>query len=57
MLAAGTPVLTCAEEEIADILIRALDVAKAYSIDVAHAVAAKDAYNQTRPQRHGGKKA
>jgi NTP pyrophosphatase (non-canonical NTP hydrolase) len=57
MKAAGLPVLTCAEEEIADILIRALDVARVYNIDVANAVAVKDAFNQRRPHRHGGKKA
>ena len=55
MVAAGIPALTCAEEEIADILIRVLDTAKALSIDVAFAVANKDAFNQTRSHRHGGK--
>jgi NTP pyrophosphatase (non-canonical NTP hydrolase) len=57
MKAAGLPTLTCAEEEIADIIIRVLDVARVYKIDVAHAVAVKDAFNQTRPMHHGGKKA
>jgi len=57
MKAAGLPALTCAEEEIADIIIRVLDVARVYDIDVAHAAAVKDAFNQTRPWRHSGKKA
>ena len=57
MRAAGTPVLTCAQEEIADIIIRTLDTAKALGVDVAFSVAAKDAFNQTRPPRHGGKHA
>ena len=57
MKAAGLPVLTCAEEEVADIFIRCLDTAKKLNVDVAHAVAIKDAFNQTRPHRHGGKAA
>jgi NTP pyrophosphatase (non-canonical NTP hydrolase) len=55
MLAVGLPALTCAEEEIADIIIRALDTARAHNVDVAYAVATKDAFNQTRENRHGGK--
>lgn len=57
MIAAGIEPLTCAEEEIADILIRALDTAKAFGVDVARAVALKHAYNRTRPALHGGKHA
>jgi NTP pyrophosphatase (non-canonical NTP hydrolase) len=57
MLDAGLPALTCAEEEIADIIIRALDTAKHLNVNVARAVAIKDAFNQTRPHRHGNKKA
>jgi NTP pyrophosphatase (non-canonical NTP hydrolase) len=55
--AAGLPVLSCAEEEIADVIIRALDTAEGLGIDVAKAVFVKMAYNATRPALHGGKKA
>jgi NTP pyrophosphatase (non-canonical NTP hydrolase) len=57
MEALGLQPLTCAEEEIADALIRTLDTANAFGVDVAKAVAAKIAYNATRPKLHGGKKA
>lgn len=57
MEALGLPPLTCAEEEIADILIRALDTAHAFGVDVAKAVAVKHAFNRTRPALHGGKRA
>lgn len=53
----GLPVLTAAEEEIADELIRVLDKADAHKADVAKAVAVKMAYNAQRPFLHGGKKA
>ncbi len=57
MVALGLPPLTCAEEEIADSLIRALDRAHAFGIDVAKAVAIKANFNATRPHLHGGKQA
>lgn len=57
MVALGLPGLTCAEEEIADEIIRALDKAESFKVDVAKAVAVKAAYNATRPKLHGGKKA
>ena len=57
MIALGLPPLTCGEEEVADILIRGLDMAEAHGIDAAKAVAAKMAYNATRPALHGGKRA
>lgn len=47
--------LTNAEEELADIIIRTLDVAWQMKIDIERAVAIKHAYNETRPYRHGGK--
>jgi hypothetical protein len=53
----GLPALTCAEEEIADIIIRALDQAQAHGVDVAKAVAVKAAYNSGRPYLHGNKQA
>lgn len=55
MKAAGLPPLTCAEEEIADEIIRALDKAEAFGVDVGKAVAAKMTYNAGRPALHGGK--
>lgn len=48
----GCP-LTCEEEELADIIIRALDVANAVSIDIGRSVLLKMAYNATRPHMHG----
>jgi NTP pyrophosphatase (non-canonical NTP hydrolase) len=49
--------LSCAAEELADIIIRAMDTAVTLGIDIGEAIAGKDAYNQTRPYKHGGKKA
>lgn len=57
MEAMGLPPLTCLEEELADILIRCLDTAREHGVDMAKAVLAKDAYNQSRPHRNGGKSA
>ena len=55
MKAANVEPLTCAEEEIADIIIRALDTARDIGIDVGRAVLTKAAFNATRSTRHGGK--
>ncbi len=49
--------LSCEEEEIADIIIRALDLAAARGLDIGQAVLAKHLYNCSRPHMHGGKKA
>lgn len=57
MAAAGVPVLTCAEEELADIIIRAMDTAKRLGVNIGRAIAVKHAFNATRPHRHGGKAA
>jgi len=42
--------------EIADIVIRVLDLCGALGIDIQGAVDQKHAYNATRPHRHGNKK-
>jgi NTP pyrophosphatase (non-canonical NTP hydrolase) len=49
--------LTCAEEELADIVIRAMDTAVQLGISLGRAVVTKAEYNQTRSYQHGGKKA
>lgn len=49
------PGLSCAAEEIADEIIRALDKAAEFKVDVAEAVGVKMAYNAQRPRKHGGK--
>lgn len=43
--------------ELADILIRVLDVAQVFGIDMQEAMWQKHQYNATRPYRHGGKRA
>lgn len=43
-------------EEYADGLIRYFDLMGGLGIDIGNAVAAKLAFNQTRPERHGGKR-
>lgn len=53
---AGTNILTCLEEELADIVIRVLDNAVHLNIDIEGAIRDKHAFNRTRPNRHGGKK-
>jgi NTP pyrophosphatase (non-canonical NTP hydrolase) len=49
--------LSCSEEELADIVIRAMDTAEQLGVNLGRAVARKAAYNRTRPYRHGGKRA
>lgn len=49
--------LTNQEEEIADILIRTLDLAARFKVDIAKAVRIKHGYNRSRGFRHGGKAA
>ena len=43
--------------ELADVIIRILDVAEGLNIPVTQALIEKHQYNQTRSYRHGGKKA
>ena len=51
----GTRPLTCSEEELADIVIRAFDCARALGIRIGECVKAKHEYNVGRPHMHGGK--
>ena len=43
------------EEELADVVVRIMDMEKALGLRVWEAVLAKAAYNKTREYRHGGK--
>jgi hypothetical protein len=54
MATQSLPELTCAEEEIADEIIRALDKAYMHGVDVAKAVSTKIAHNASRHHLHGG---
>ena len=49
--------MTFGEEELADIIIRALDTSQELNIDINAAVSKKMEYNLSRPYRHGNKKA
>lgn len=42
--------------ELADIIIRVFDLATAVDIDLDKMLVLKMRYNETRPERHGGKK-
>jgi NTP pyrophosphatase (non-canonical NTP hydrolase) len=41
--------------ELADAVIRIMDLCEALNIDLEEAIQMKDSFNQTRPHRHGGK--
>lgn len=43
--------------ELADVVIRVMDICEHYGIDFEAAIAEKHAYNLTRPYRRGGKRA
>jgi NTP pyrophosphatase (non-canonical NTP hydrolase) len=47
--------LTCAEEELADMVIRVMDCAVVLGIDLGIAILRKAEYNRTRPFMHGKK--
>jgi NTP pyrophosphatase (non-canonical NTP hydrolase) len=47
--------LSCAEEELADIMIRAMDTAVALGVDLGNAILVKSGYNVGRPFMHGKK--
>lgn len=49
----GLPMLTCAEEEYADIVIRVFDQCRRLGIDIQRAIQAKHGYNTTRERMHG----
>lgn len=55
MAAHNLPVLNCAEEELADVIIRAMDTAMTLGIDIERAVRSKMLFNRTRSFRHGGR--
>lgn len=42
--------------ELADVIIRILDMVAFYNIDIDKAIAEKHEYNKTRPFKHGGKR-
>jgi NTP pyrophosphatase (non-canonical NTP hydrolase) len=48
--------ITKEEEEAADVFIRLLDLCEYRGIDLARVALAKMAYNETRPQMHGGRR-
>lgn len=47
------PEFTNHEVELADVVIRIMDYAEAYNLNVGRAIIAKMAYNETRPYKHG----
>jgi len=50
------PNFSLAEEEMADAVIRIMHYAERNGFRIGEAILAKDAYNQTRSYKHGGKK-
>ncbi len=45
--------LSCKEEELADLVIRALDISRRLNIDILNCVLIKHSYNLTREHKHG----
>lgn len=52
---AKVPEFTSAEEELADVVLRCMDLAEGRGWRLAAAILAKHNFNQGRPSRHGGK--
>lgn len=52
----GIEPLNCLEEELADIIIRALDNSRKLSVDIQSAIERKHLFNMSRSKRHGGKR-
>jgi NTP pyrophosphatase (non-canonical NTP hydrolase) len=50
------PEFTSAEEEFADVIIRIMNIAQGRGLRIAEAMIAKQAFNNARPYKHGGKK-
>jgi NTP pyrophosphatase (non-canonical NTP hydrolase) len=50
------PDFSSAEEEFADLIIRAMDMCIARGYRLGLAMSAKIEFNKTRPHKHGGKK-
>jgi len=50
------PAFSAVEEELADVVIRCMDMAELRGYRVAEAVVAKMLFNANRPYKHGGKK-
>ena len=52
----GLRPLTCLEEELADIVIRTIELAKKLGVEnIEECIHAKNEYNKTRSHKHGGK--
>ena len=49
------PEFSSVEAELADVVIRIMDMAVARRLRVAEAIVAKHLYNRNRPHKHGGK--
>lgn len=49
------PKFTGLAAELADVIIRVMDLAEVNKEDIAKAIIAKLEYNKTRPYKHGGK--
>ncbi len=50
------PEFSALEEELADVVIRVMDMAESLNCKLAEAIIEKIKFNETRPFKHGGKK-